>query len=176
MREAQDELRAGYVLGAPGVLVSGLVWLAAGVAWELKGGRTGFLLLFVGGMAIFPLSMLIARGLFRARPVASDNPLNRLAIETTVTLFAGLFVAFLILSLSVTLAFACFAAIVGARYFTFATLYRERLYWGLGGVMFALGVGMAMNPGLLPGNVALLVGIVELAFAALLLARWRVAA
>lgn len=171
--KAQDELRAGYVSGAPGVAISGLVWLAAGIVWIMQGTNAAFALLFVGGVAIFPLSVLACRLLFRAGPISKENPLNRLGFETTVPLFAGLFVTFTVLSRSAPLAFSLFATIVGARYFAFATLYRDLTYWALGATLFAAGFAFAAFGKALPLNVALCIGAIELIFSALLFARRR---
>lgn len=172
MRQAQDELRAGYFLGTPGVAVSGLVWLIAGLLWTARGPGVAFTALFLGGIAIFPLSLAIARVL-GAKPVSKGNSLNSLGFETTVPLFAGLFVAYALIGRDPPLAFALFAAIVGARYFAFATLYRDRTYWVLGAVMMAVGYVTAVRPAILPINVAICIGVVELVFAAVLAARAR---
>lgn len=154
------------------MLVSGLAWLAAGIAWLRLGPATGFTSLFVGGVLIFPLSLLVSRAA-GAPPAAKANPLNSLGFETTVPLFAGLLIAWLLLPLSPALAFAAFAMIVGARYFAFATLYRERVYWVLGGALFAIAFLYAGSDGALPANVAVATGITELFFAAVLYGRWR---
>ncbi|TRW18107.1 DUF7010 family protein [Glacieibacterium frigidum] len=172
MKQAQDELRAAYLGGVPGVAVSGLVWLVAGLVWDARGPGTAFIALFFGGIAIFPLSLAVARA-FGAKPASKTNPLNALGFETTVPLFAGLFVAYALIGRDPPLAFALFAAIVGARYFAFATLYRDRTYWVLGGVMMAVGYVAAIKAALLPLNVAICIGAVEFVFAAILAARHR---
>ncbi|MBL8650073.1 MAG: hypothetical protein JNL35_06675 [Sphingopyxis sp.] len=177
-------MRAAYQGGAPGVFISGLVWLAADAARYIWGGPYAFGALFIGGMLIVPLAMLIAR-LFRAPKVSKGNPLNPLGFELTFPLFAGLFIAYGLLRLSpdlIDLAFAAFATIIGARYFGFATLYRERFYWLLGMALFLIGIGFAASGFLaadgarLPIHVTLAVGSAELLFAALLFTRWNAAA
>ena len=64
---------------------------------------------------------------------------------------------------------------VGARYFAFATLYRERLYWLLGALLFAIGTGFAIKEGALPFHITLAVGAAELILAAWLFTRWNAA-
>lgn len=172
MRQAQDELRAAYLGGAPGVAVSGVVWLVAGLIWDARGADTAFAALFVGGMAIFPLSLVISRAL-GAKPVSKTNALNQLGFETTVPLFAGLLVAHTLIDKSPLLAFALFAAIIGARYFAFATLYRDRSYWLLGALLMAISYVFAARVVVLPVNVAVCVGVVELVFAAILAVRFN---
>ena len=173
IEQAQLNMREGYVAGAPGVLVSGLVWLAAGIVWAGQGARLAFTVLFVGGMLIFPLSAAISRFAFQAPAVAKDNPLNRLGLESTVPLFAGLLIAYVLLPISPPQAIALLAVAVGARYFSFATLYGDRGFWLLGGAIALVGAAFSLGwiqDGL---NVAMCVGIVEISFTGLLLARRR---
>lgn len=167
-------MRAGWLGGAPGVLLSGLAWLVADAVWYIAGPVIAFLALCVGGMLIVPLSMLIAR-LFRAPAPAKDNPLNRLGFEVTVPLFAGLLIAFTLLQWSADFAFAAFAIVIGARYFSFATLYRDRTYWLLGGGLFLIATGFAVGADLAFFHVTLAVAATELLFGAWLFTHWNAA-
>ena len=170
---AQRDISQAYVAGSPGVFVSGIVWLVAGVLRTAFSAETAFAGLFVGGMLIVPASLLIARTIFGAGKVADDNPLQRLGFESTIVLFAGILLAYVLLVAAAPLAFPTLALAIGARYFTFRTIYGEPVYWALGATLMAiatlalLGAGIS-DPGLLFG-----VGVVECAFAALLLARHR---
>ena len=172
IQHAQAEFRAAYQGGAPGVFASGLAWLAADAAWYVWGGFYAFVTLFVGGMLIMPLALLIAR-LFRAPKVSKGNPLTLLGFEAVLPLFAGLLIAWGLMPVSESFAFAAFALVIGARYLSFATMYGERLYWALGAVLFAIGTAFAIRPDLLPVHVTLVVGSAELLFAALLFTRWN---
>ncbi len=166
---AQREMRAAYRDGAPGIVVSGLVWLIAGAVWLRFGVATGFAALFVGGMVIFPASVALSRTVFRAPPASAANPLQRLGLETTFLLFAGILIAWLLLRVAPELTFPVMAITIGARYAVFRSVYGDARYWAFGGVVVALGAVAAL--GRLPINVALAVGAVELAFAAILFAR-----
>lgn len=170
---AQRELSRAYVGGAPGVLISGLVWLAAGTVWATRGAPAGFLTLFVGGMLIMPGSVALSRLLFRAPKIAPGNPLERLGFESTVMLFAGLLIAYALLRSDPAMAFATLAVAIGARYFVFRTLYNEPLYWLLGALLAALGMAVLLRWTTMPVNVAVAVGAVELLMALLLLLRHR---
>lgn len=128
--------------------------------------------LCIGGALIFPLSLAVGR-LFGAPGVSKGNPLNRLGLEVTFPLFAGLIIAFGLLPWSENFALAALAIVIGARYFAFATLYRDRVYWLLGAVLFLIGTGFAIQGDLLPIHVTLAVGSAELLFAALLFTRWN---
>ena len=77
VEEYQADLRRAYVNGGPGAIISGIVWLAAGMTAKLNTDiATGFYVLFFGGMLIFPISKLLhAPGVFFS-PTRNqvDNP------------------------------------------------------------------------------------------------------
>lgn len=169
---AQHDLARAYAGGAPGVLVSGLVWLIAGAIWQLHGTMAAFAALFVGGMAIHPLAVVIERTAFKAPKPTMGKPLETLAIEATIPLFVGVLIAWVLLVRAPDLAIPTFAAIVGARYFLFRTMYGDIAYWVLGGAILLV-AALALFGIFLPVNLGFLVGIVELVAAALILRRWR---
>lgn len=169
---AQNDLSRAYAGGAPGVLVSGLVWLIAGTVWQLHGITAAFAALFFGGMAIHPLGSLIERIAFRGPKATIGKPLETLAIEATIPLFVGVLIAWALLVRAPEIAIPVFAAIVGARYFLFRTMYGDTAYWALGGAILLV-AGLALFGIALPLNLGFLVGIIELIAAALILQRWR---
>lgn len=169
---AQTDMRNAYANGAPGVAASALVWLAAAGVMNSQGVGAAFTVLFFGGIGIYPLSLLIARLILRCPPMQADNPLGRLALEGTAMLFVGLGLAWLILGPMPNLSFPAVALAIGARYLSFATLYDERLYWGLG--LAIIMAAAASIVGVMPADrIAVTVGLIEAAAAALLLWRWR---
>jgi len=169
---AQQDLSQAYAGGAPGVLVSGLVWLVAGAVWQLHGINAAFAALFFGGMAIHPLGVLIERIAFRAPKATIGKPLEMLAIEATIPLFVGVMIAWVLLVRAPDLAIPTFAAIIGARYFLFRTMYAEIAYWVLGAAILLV-AGLALFGLALPINLGFLVGGIELVAAAWILQRWR---
>lgn len=54
-------MREGYYCGAPGVLVSGLVWTVAGLVAISVSYRAGVFTLLLGGGLIFPLSVAVRK-------------------------------------------------------------------------------------------------------------------
>lgn len=170
---AQDRLVTAYANGATGVLMSGLVWVVAGVFHITSGQGPAFWALFFGGMLIQPGAMLLARLVpGTSRPIPG-NPLDRLAVESLAVLFGGLFLGYLLLRQAPSLAFPAIAMAVGARYFLFRTLYREPLFWGFGAAVMGLAGAVALGLPYPRGSLVLLVGLVELMAAILLLMRWR---
>lgn len=169
---AQQDLSQAYAGGAPGVFVSGLVWLIAGAIWQFHGTFAAFVALFIGGMAIHPLGSLIERIVFRGPKASIGKPLETLAIEATIPLFVGVLIAWVLLVRAPDLAIPVFAAIVGGRYLLFRTMYGEIAYWALGAAILLLAAPALFGIGL-PLNLGFLIGIVELIAAALILRRWR---
>lgn len=170
---AQRDMADANVGGAPGVLVSGLAWLAAGVAWSRSGVPTAFAVLFVGGMLIVPLAMLIGRLVFHAPRAAPGNPLDRLGLESTFVLFGGLLIAFALLRISPNYVFPILTVVIGTRYFVFRTIYGQPLYWLLAGLVVAAGSASLLGWVTWPGNLALMVGAIELVLAVVLFGRHR---
>lgn len=158
-----------HVGGAPGVLVSGLVWLVAGGLWERYSLGTGFLALFVGGMLIFPASLVVSRVLFKAPKAAPGNPLERLALESTFILFAGIFLGYCFLRVAPELAFPAMAIAIGVRYLIFRTVYGSPAYWILGASIAAMGGLVAVGAITLPVNLALGVGAIEVGLSVVIL-------
>ena len=61
LTDAQQNMRRSYYGGAPGVVSSGLIWLIAGAVTVYSTPKNGIAALIIGGMFIFPLSILICK-------------------------------------------------------------------------------------------------------------------
>ena len=143
-KAAQADMRYGFLNGAPGVFVSGLVWCIAGIASLLYSEQASMLTLFVGGMLIHPLAVLLSRAFKRPGKHRSDNPFAHLAIESTIILFVGLFLAFSIAQLKLNWFYPVMLLTIGVRYLLFNTLYGLKIYWLLGTVLMLGGVACMM--------------------------------
>jgi len=161
--DAQLDMRRGYYNGAPGLLVSGTVWLIASSVATLVSPRHAMWTLLIGGMAIHPLAMVVAKLLGRTGAHTAGNPLGTQALEGTVWFIAGIAIAFVLGLQSLALFFPAMLMLIGGRYLTFQTLYGLKLYWVCGGVLLALGFGAAMLR-LPPALAAAAGGFVEIAF------------
>ena len=136
---AQLEMRDSYLRGGPGVIVSGIGWLIAGVVGNNSGIPTAFAALFFGGMLIAPITTLIVRAVFRRDPPKRSNQGTLTVIETTFPMIGGLFAAWLMLPFRPDFVFALAAMAVGTHYFGFRTAYGDWTYWILGGTLVAIG-------------------------------------
>lgn len=170
LRIAQQDLRWAYVGAGPGVIVSALVWLAAGVVEQTRGVQTAFIVLFLGGMLIFPVSTLVVRGLFRRPKAAAGNPLGLAVLESTIAMIGGLVVAWLFLPFRPDYVFPVAAIAVGTHYAVFRTVYGDALFWVLGGLITAVGMVAIFAELPIPGGPVLAVGGIELLFGLLLTA------
>jgi hypothetical protein len=168
IKSAQAENRRSFVGGGPGVVVSGLVWLAAAVTLQQAGVKPGFAALFFGGMLIAPVSTAVVRAIFRRAAPARENALAAIGFETVFSLIASLLAAWLLMASAPDFVFPVAAMAIGARYFTFATLYGSKLYYALGGAIAAIGTAAIWGPVAVPGGVAFAVAAVELAAGVLL--------
>ena len=138
---AQLELRRAFLRGGPGAIVSGLVWLVAGITASAFGLPTGFAALFFGGMLIFPVASLFVRVVLRLKPASKQNPGGITVIETIFPMIFGFMTAWLLLPYRPEFVFPMSAIAVGAHYFGFRTAYGDWANWILGGIMCLVGVG-----------------------------------
>ena len=126
--EAQKNMQFSYFGGRPGVFASGTVWILAGVAAMLASNQVSMMTLFFGGMFIHPLGMMLSKFLKRPGKHDSENPLGKLALESTFLLFIGLFLAFYIAQVRVAWFYPVMLMIIGGRYLLFSTLYGMKIY------------------------------------------------
>lgn len=168
--EAQSDMRRAYVGGGPGAMISAALWLVAALVLQRSDPARAFGVLFVGGLFIFPLSVLVSRALFGRAKQATGNPLGMTALESTIAMIAGLLGAWLFLRLAPAFVFPFAAISVGAHYFAFRTVYGDGLFWALGAALTAIGLCQILGPPV-PGGVAFWVAAVEGVFGVLLTAR-----
>ncbi|QGX39221.1 DUF7010 family protein [Permianibacter aggregans] len=172
IQQAQSNMRSAYFGGGPGVAVSGLVWLAAGVVAMLHSPRTAMLTLFFGGMAIHPLGVLLTKLMGRSGQHQKGSPLAHLAMESTAILLLGVFIAFTAAQAKVEWFFPVMLIIIGGRYLLFQSMYGMRVYWTLGLVLAGAGVAAILtNPGI--ATTALLGGGIEVIAALFILLQQR---
>jgi hypothetical protein len=166
--DAQKDMNFAYIGGGTGVLVSGLVWCIAGLVGLLHTNQYSMLTLFFGGMFIFPLSMLLAKILKRPGNHDPRNPLSKLALESTILLFVGLFLAFTVARLQIEWFYPIMLLTIGVRYLLFNTLYGLKIYWLLGALlMFSGAACIVFNAEFIMG--AFVGGITEILFSVIIL-------
>lgn len=162
--DSQREMREAYLDGAPGVLVSGLVWaLAALVCWRV-GVEQGIWALLLGGVAIHPIGTLLDKALGRSSEPPKGNGLFTLAFASTIWLIVGCAMAFGLSLHDRAWFFPAMLATIGCRYMVFSTLYGRAIYWVFGAVLVAAGV-ITFRLAVPPMQSAALGSLIEIGFA-----------
>ncbi|MBG0718732.1 hypothetical protein G3N18_11780 [Microbacterium sp. 2C] len=139
VKEAQQDVRRVYRGGFSGPLVSALVWVTAAAVYQWGSAAAAMVVLFIGGMLIFPLSALVLKAMGGPAFLPRQHPSNALAMQSAFTVPLGLLVAIALGILAPSLFFPASLIIVGAHYLTFISLYGMRLYGVLAGVLVAVG-------------------------------------
>lgn len=162
--EHQLEMRHAYYDGAPGILVSGLVWVTAALVTYQLGMYKGVWTLLIGGALIHPIGTLVEKAAGRPAKTGKANALNQLAAASTVWLILCCAMAYGLYLLKPALFFPAMMATIGCRYLVFATLFGRPIFWTFGGslivaanILFFLAVPPAIAAGVC--------GLIEVVFA-----------
>jgi hypothetical protein len=142
--EAQEEVRAVFLNGAVGQLVSGVLWLVSAALGSWGTARLAVLALVFGGMAIYPVTQLLLRISGRAYALRAGNPLRWLAIEVAFIVPLTLPVAGGATLYHLNWFYPACAMIVGAHYLPFVFLYGMWEYAVLSAVLVGGGMGCAL--------------------------------
>lgn len=137
---AQLEMRDAFYDGAPGVMVSGLVWANAALICYLWGVEKGIWALLIGGVVISPAADILTRFLGRSASPPNGNPLTALAVASTVWLIVCCAMAFGLSLYSPILFFPAMMAVIGCRYMVFSTIFNLATYAVLGCVLLVAAV------------------------------------
>lgn len=143
---AQREVRTEFLGGFVGQNVSGVIWAVSAALGTWRSPAAAIWTLFIGGLLIFPLTVLglraIGRATGRRNGLSGDNPMGQLATQLVLTLNLPLVAAATLYRLDWFYP-ACLMA-VGAHYVPFVFLYGMRMFAVLAGVMMAAGFVIAM--------------------------------
>ena len=151
LEEAQREVREVYLGGWVGAFASAAVWLssAALATWSTR--TNGALAIILGGMLIFPLTMLALRVMGRRATLRRENKLGLLAMQVAFTVPLSIPLILAATQGKPEWFYAGFLIVVGAHYLPFVTLYGQPAFYPVAGVM--VGTGFAL-PSLRPGEFA----------------------
>lgn len=168
-KEFQKDMRIAYLGGGTGIIVSGLIWLISGLAGMYLTKETSILTFFIGGMLIYPLGVYSSKLLKRSGKHQKNNPLAKLAFESTAILFIGLFIAYSIFLVQQLWFFPVVLMIIGVRYLVFQSVYGMKVYWILGLLLIVSGMLCLISNqpfhfgGITGGIIELIFGIVVIA-------------
>lgn len=156
LAECQNDMRKAYAGGATGIFASALIWFIAAMIAYVGTPAQSIIGIYVGGMFIFPLSVVFSKLIGRSGVHESNNVLGKLALETTIFMLVCFPIAYAASISHVEWFYPAMMAIIGGRYFIFSTLYGLKIYWLLGstllwGALFVLFFGNAFYFGALTG-------------------------
>lgn len=151
IEEAQREMREAYLGGSVGQLVSGAIWIVSAALGTWSSRTSAVLALVLGGMFIFPLTLLALRASGRRVAVSRENPLNTLAMQVAFTVPLAIPLILAAARGRPEWFYAGFLVVVGAHYLPFVTLYGQPAFYAAAALM--VGAGFAL-PVLLPGAFA----------------------
>lgn len=138
--DAQREVRTVFSGGAHGAVVVAVLWGLSAAMGTWGTHRQAILVLVLGGMFIFPMTMLLLRLLGRRASLSHENPLGGLAMQVAFTVPLSLPLIGAAAIHNVNWFYPAFMIVVGAHYMPFVFLYGMWEYWVLAG--FLLGAGL----------------------------------
>lgn len=160
----QAEMRHACYNGAPGILVSSLVWITAALVCHFIGIRQGVWMLLIGGALIHPLGLVLTKLLGRPAKTDKTNALNQLAAASTIWLILCCAMAYGLFLLNPVLFFPAMMATIGSRYLVFASIFGRSVFWVLGAVLI-VAANIALFTMAPPAVAAGLGGLIEIVFA-----------
>jgi hypothetical protein len=158
-------MRQAYRDGAPGILVSGLVWLAAALVCHVVTVDRAVWTLLIGGALIHPISVVLTKATGRPGAV-KGNALNQLAMASTIWLILCCAMAYGLFLLKPVLFFPAMMVTIGSRYLVFASVFGRAIYWVMGATLIGAGT-LALFLAAPPASAAALGGSIEVVFAAI---------
>jgi hypothetical protein len=139
LEDAQREMRDVYLGGSVGGFVSGGLWFASATLATWSTRNQAVWALIIGGMFIFPVTMMALRLLGRRATASRENPLNALAMQVAFTVPLAIPLILVATRARPEWFYAGFLIVVGAHYLPFVTLYGQPLFYGVAAVMVGAG-------------------------------------
>jgi len=140
--DAQQDMREAYFSGAAGAVTSATAWLIAALVTTFANQTAGMWTLILGGMFIFPVSVLLCKLIGRSGKHSNDNPLGPLALEGTIWMLLSIPLAIVCAFYRAEWFFPAMLLVIAGRYLTFSTLYGLRVYWVFGATLAASAIAL----------------------------------
>ena len=169
---AQADMCKAYANGSVGILVSGLIWLLSAIVAYQFSAQQGVWTLVIGGMFIFPLSILLGKTIGLSGTHMKGNPLGNLAMEGTIFMLMCIPLALGLSWQHTEWFFQGMLLIIGGRYLTFTSIYGTRLFWILGAIL-GMAAYLLFTAKAQPFISALTGSIIEITFGLFMLIRFR---
>ncbi len=168
--EQQSEMCHAHYDGAPGILVSGLVWCSAALVCYLLGMNQSVWTLLIGGVFIYPVSALLTKAMGRPAKTSKGNALDQLAMASTIWLILGCAMAYGLFQFMPVLFFPAMLVTIGSRYLIFASVFGKLIFWAMGATLIVAG-SLTVFSATQPVIAAALGGLIEVLFAIFVFAK-----
>lgn len=160
----QGEMRHAHYDGAPGIFVSGVVWVSAAFVCNLIGINQAVWTLLIGGALIHPITIIVTKLLGRSAKTSKTNALNQLAMASTIWLILCCAMAYGLFLLKQELFFPVMMATIGCRYLIFASIFGRLIFWVMGASLI-VAANFIFFSGFSPVIAAGVGGLIEVIFA-----------
>lgn len=144
IQDAQREVRAVYIGGFWGQLVSSVIWLVSAALGTWVTPKASILTAIIAGFFIFPLIQMLLRLSGRPARVSKENPLHWLGMQVAFVLPFSMLLLFPVGRYDLNWFFPALMVLLGAHYLPFVFLYGMRMFWALAGILVAMGYVIAM--------------------------------
>src|SRR5215469_14871175 len=143
IQDAQREVRAVYIGGFWGQLVSSVIWLVSAALGTWVSPKASILTVVIGGFFIFPLTQMLLRLSGRRASVSRENQLNSPGMQVAFVLPFSMLLLVPVGHYDLNLFFPALLVLLGAHYLPFASLYGMRMFLFLAGILIAISVVVA---------------------------------
>jgi hypothetical protein len=144
IRTAQRDVRTTFLGGFAGQLVSGMLWLVAAALATWGTATAAILVLVLGGVLIFPLTLLTLRAMGRPGGLPSSHPMNGLAMQAAFVLPLHLPLVGAAALYRIEWFFPAFMVALGAHYLPFVFLYGMPHFAALAAFLVLAGLALAL--------------------------------
>jgi hypothetical protein len=144
IQDAQREMRAVYIGGFWGQLVSSIIWLVSAALGTWVSPKASILAIVIGGFFIFLLTQMLLRLSGRPASVSKENPFNSLGMQVAFVLPLSMLLLLPVGQFRLNWFFPALMILLGAHYLPFASLYGMRMFLFLAGILIAMGVVIAL--------------------------------
>ena len=143
VQDAQREVRAVFIGGFWGQLVSSAIWLASAALGFWVTPRAAITTLVVSGFFIFPAVQLLLRLTGGPTSVTRSNPLHYLGMQIAFTLPMCMLLLVPVSEFRLNLFYPALMILLGAHYLPFTFLYGMRMFIALCAILVSGGVVIA---------------------------------
>ena len=144
IEDGQREVREVFMHGFPGQLVSGVLWLVSAALSTWVSTRAGIIFLLVGGVFIFPCTLLVLKSLGRRASLDPGNPFGRLGMQVAFTLPLNLPLVGAAAIHRLDWFYPATMLVTGTHYLPFVFMYGMPAFYALAAVLIlgALALGL----------------------------------